>query len=368
MSASPVRQRWPDSLFGRLALLLVAVAIASHVLALSLMFELRPGGPPPEPPPARALAPGMTGSPLVRPGPPHGPPVSGMLLDIGVRLGAVLIAAWVGARWLSAPLRRLAGGTQALAADIRRAPLPLEGPAECREAGAVINRLQQSILAQMDERDRFVAAVSHDLRTPLTRLALRVESLDDAGERERFGRDIRAMETMIRATLGYLQGDAAEEEWTVLELGSLLSSVAEDRQDCGQPVTWPASASDARPLRVKARVSALRRALDNLVDNALFYGGTAELGLLVDGDRVRVSVADHGPGIPEHALEQVLQPFVRLDASRNRHTGGTGLGLAVVADTARRHGGRVELGNRPGGGLLAQLVLPLVDRAARQTA
>lgn len=354
-----VRRLWPDSLFGRLALLLVAVALVSHVLALSLLFELRPGGPP-GPPPAPALVAGMPPPMHAPPGPPHGPPLSGMLLDIGVRLGAVLLAAWVGARWLSAPLRRLAGGTQALAADIRREPLPLEGPAECREAGAVINQLRQSILTQMDERDRFVAAVSHDLRTPLTRLALRVESLADATERERFGRDIRAMETMIRATLGYLQGDAAEGDWIALDLASLLHSAAEDRQDCGQPVHWPAAVADTPAVRVKARVCALRRALDNLIDNALFYGGSAELGLRVEAGEARVTVADRGPGIPPEARERVLQPFVRLEASRNRHTGGTGLGLAVVNDIVRRHGGRVVLSDRPRGGLVAELVLPLL--------
>ena len=358
MNASAVRRWWPDSLFGRLALLLVLVAIASHLLALSLMFELRPGGPPHAPPP-HLMAPPDDDFPMPDEGPPGGPPITGMLLDIGVRLSAVLLAAWVGARWLSAPLRRLAAATQALASDIRGAPLSLEGPTECREAGAVINRLQQSILTQMDERDRFVAAVSHDLRTPLTRLALRVESLADDAERERFGRDIRAMETMIRATLSYLQGDAAEEACVLLEVATLLDSAAEDRQDCGQPVTWLAPPPDTPPVLVKVRVSALRRAVDNLIDNALFYAGSAELGLRVDGDTVRVSVADRGPGIPEADRDRVLQPFVRLEASRNRNTGGTGLGLAVVNDIARRHGGRVELSHRPAGGLLAEIVLPL---------
>lgn len=232
LNMSAWRRLWPDSLFGRLALLLVAVALISHVLALSLMFELRPVGPPPGLPPG--LPPGGPHGPQG----PHGPPWPDMLLDIGVRLSAVLLAAWVGARWLSAPLRRLAEATQALATDIRGAAVSLDGPSECRQAGEGINQLQQSILAQMDERDRFVAAVSHDLRTPLTRLALRVESLSDATERERFGRDIRAMETMIRDALGYLQGESAEEAWVMLDVATVLHSVAEDRQDCGQPVSW----------------------------------------------------------------------------------------------------------------------------------
>jgi protein-histidine pros-kinase len=210
-----------------------------------------------------------------------------------------------------------------------------------------------------------LAGISHDLRTPLTRLALRVESLTDATERERFGRDIRAMETMIRDTLGYLQGESAEEAWVMLDVATVLHSAAEDRQDCGQPVTWT-PAQDVGNVMVKAQLSALRRALDNLIDNALFYGSVADLSLRVEGTgpgaEVHLTVADRGPGIPAEERARVLQPFVRLEASRNRHTGGTGLGLAVVHDVARRHGGRVALHDRPGGGLQAELILPVAPR------
>jgi len=353
---------WPDTLFGRLALLLVVVALASHVLALSLLFELRPEfGPPPglpHPFPPPHGAPAMGNFP---PPPHHGPPLSGILLEMGVRLGALLLAAWVGARWLSAPLGRLARSTFELTANIHRPALRLEGTRECREAGAGINQLQQHILAQLEERDQFVAAVSHDLRTPLTRLALRAESLENETDRQRFGQDIREMDLMIRATLDHLCGSADQEATVHLDLASLVDSLVSDRREMGQSVHQvqpnDKAGSVATP-KIQAQVSAMRRCMGNLIDNAVAYGGGAEIGLEEDTQEVRVLVSDRGPSIPAGALEKVLRPFVRLETSRNRHTGGVGLGLAAVSDIMRRHGGRVELSNRSGGGLQAVLVFP----------
>lgn len=351
-------QCWPDSLFGRLAVLLIGVAIVSHVLALSLLFEMHPQEPAPHHGPPPPHLPGAMGASPGPPG-PGGHPLASMLIDIGVRLGAVLLAAWVGARWLSAPLKRLARATQALAADIHRAPLVPEGTRECREASAVINQLQQHILAQLEERDRFVAAVSHDLRTPLTRLALRAESLDSEAERQRFGKDIREMDLMIRATLDHLCGTADAETPVLLDLDSLVESLVADRQSCGQSVSLRELRPAGAPAPcIRAEVSALRRAIGNLIDNAVFYGGSAELAVCEESACVRILVIDSGPGIPAASLETVLKPFVRLDASRNRNTGGVGLGLSVVDDIARRHGGKVVLSNRSAGGLQAELVFP----------
>ena len=345
----------PDSLFGRLALLLGVAVVSSHVLALTLMLEVLPHpGPPPLPPP------GMQPSYFAGPGgpPDHpGPLASGLLLDIGVRLGALLLAAWVGARWLSDPVRRLAGAARELGHNIHRPPLPETGTLECREATRVFNQMQQHIRAQLEQRDQFVAAVSHDLRTPLTRLALRVESLSDGNERLRFGRDIAEMDSMIRATLDYLRGTADAEPWVALDLASLVDSVVHDQQDCGHDVAQEiASRSPLAPVRAQA--SALRRCLTNLLENAVRYGGAAEVRLAEDADTVRITVLDRGPGIPEAELVKVLQPFYRVEASRNRNSGGVGLGLATASDIARQHGGCVQLGNRPGGGLQAALVLP----------
>jgi signal transduction histidine kinase len=291
----------------------------------------------------------------------HGPPLSGILLEMGVRLGALLLAAWVGARWLSAPLGRLARSTHELTANIHRPALRLEGTRECREAGAGINQLQQHILAQLEERDQFVAAVSHDLRTPLTRLALRAESLENEVDRQRFGQDIREMDLMIRATLDHLCGTADQEPMVNLDLESLVDSMVSDRQDMGQnvmQVRQPECSCPAMAPHIRTQVSALRRCIDNLIDNAMFYGGGAEVGLEEDAGTVWVSVSDRGPGIPNDSLEKVLLPFMRLDASRNRNSGGVGLGLAAVADIVRRNGWRIELSNRQGGGLQAILLFP----------
>jgi protein-histidine pros-kinase len=338
----------PDSLFGRLALLLVAVAIASHVLALSLLFELRPAHPPPQ---LHGMPPG-----------PHGPPLEDMLMDIAVRLSAVLLAAWVGARWLAAPMHRLAEATRDLATNIHRAPIAEAGTRECREATAVINQLQQHIRAQLAERDQFVAAVSHDLRTPLTRLQLRVQSLEREEQRQRFGKDIAEMDSMIRATLDYLRGSADAEPWVALDLYALVQSLVHDQQDCGHDVSLAEEHPAAtQHLQLRAQLSALRRCITNLVDNAVRYGGSAEIAVLRDGSALCVRVCDRGPGIPADALQQVLQPFYRVESSRNRHSGGVGLGLATANDIARQHGARLVLSNRAGGGLQAEL---RVDAAA----
>lgn len=344
-----VLQRWlPDSLFGRLALLLSVVAIASHVLALSLLFEFRPepwGGAHPPPPPM--------------PPPPHGSPLQGMLMDISVRLSAVLLAAWVGARWLAAPMHRLAQATRELAGNIHRPPISPQGTRECREATSMINQLQAHICTQLEERDQFVAAVSHDLRTPLTRLALRVESLDNEQDRQRLGRDIAEMDQMIRATLDYLRGAAEAEPWVELDLRSLVESQVHDSQDCGDAVAMAQTTAEQHyALPIKAQVSAIRRSIANVMDNAVRYGGGAEITLQRIGSEVSLCICDRGPGIPPEALDKVLLPFYRVESSRNRHTGGVGLGLATANDIVKRHGGTFTLSNRSGGGLQVEMCFP----------
>lgn len=367
----------PDTLFGRLALLLAVAVLSSHVLALTLLFEMRPDFKPGFPPrgapweqttPGKLVVDPATGAQShVVPGPPShagpgphgGPPPAGLLLDIGVRLGALLLAAWVGARWLSDPVRRLAGAARELGHNIHRAPLPETGTLECREATQVFNQMQQHIRAQIEQRDQFVAAVSHDLRTPLTRLALRAESLKDEVERQRFAKDIAEMDAMIRATLDYLRGAADAEPWAPMDMDSLICSLAHDQQDCGHDVTVVATTSH-KLHPVRAQASALRRCLNNLLDNAVRYGGGAKVQLQQTGQTLRVLVRDQGPGIPEGELTKVLEPFYRVDSSRNRHTGGVGLGLAAAHDIARQHGGGLLLRNLPGGGLEAELALPVL--------
>lgn len=359
----------PSTLFGRLALLLFVAVLASHVLALTLMFNLHDltgHGPPPPPqvlqeaagePSAQAgerRPPWAPGEPGRRE--PPGPPSlwdAGLLLDIGVRLAALMVAAWVGARWLSKPIDRLALAARELGKNIDRPPLSEDGPAECKEAIQVFNQMQARIRQQLEERDRFVAAVSHDLRTPLTRLRLRAETLESSEDRRQFGRDIVEMDEMITATLDHLRGVADPEPMVPLDVKALVDSLADDQQACGHWVPVHGRAG-----LLPAQAGALRRCVGNLIGNAIRYGGQTEVFLWDTGDEVGIEVRDHGPGLPEAELERVMAPFYRVEGSRNRHHGGVGLGLSIARDIVARHQGSLQLRNAQGGGLLAIVVLP----------
>lgn len=352
----------PDTLRGRLTLLLVLAVLASHVLALSLMFELRPQ--PPQPPGMSRMAP-PPGPPPAQAGPGPGPrgllgmlqapaPLRwGLALDIAVRLAALAAAAWWAARWLTRPVQRLAEAAQALGHEGAVPPVPEEGPREFRQASRVFNQMQARIRQQLAERDRFLAAVSHDLRTPLTRLRLRTEALAQASERERMGRDIAEMDAMITATLEHLRGAAHAEPLAKVDVRALIDSMADDYLDTGHEIAVDGSCA---PLQV--RPGALRRCLDNLVGNALRYGGGAQVSVLDLGAAVRITVRDHGPGLPAQELAHVMEPFYRVEPSRNRASGGMGLGLSIARDIALRHSGTLVLRNATGGGLEAVLELP----------
>lgn len=331
----------PATLFGRLALLLLVTALVSHVLALTMMFELRP------------MPPGLGRHHLDGfDGPPPPPPMMhfGLLLDISIRLAAVALAAWVGASWLSQPIKRLAHAALELGHDIGRPPLPVQGPRECREATQVFNQMQAQIQQQLNDRDHFVAAVSHDLRTPLTRLRLRAESIEHPEQRRKFQQDIVEM---IRATLDYLRGTAEAEARVLLDVDALLDSIREDQLALGHTVTL---AGSAKP--VIAQASALRRCVVNLVENAIRYGQCAELRLIDSPDALCIEVRDRGPGLPEAELGKVMAPFYRVEGSRNRQHGGVGLGLSIAQDIARQHQGRLQLRNGDAGGLVVSVTLP----------
>ena len=332
----------PATLFGRLALLLLVTALISHVLALTMMFELRPMPPHHHP--------DDLGGP---------PPMMhlGLLLDIAIRLAAVALAAWVGASWLSQPIKRLAQAALELGHDIGRPPLQMQGPKECREATQVFNQMQAQIQQQLSDRDRFVAAVSHDLRTPLTRLRLRAEGIEHPEQRRKFQQDIVEMDEMIRATLDYLRGSADPEARVLLDIHALVDSLREDHAASGHEVSVVGSAA---PLMAQA--SALRRCVVNLVENAIRYGECAQIRLIDTPDSLCIEVHDRGPGLPEGELNKVMAPFYRVEGSRNRQHGGVGLGLSIAHDIARHHQGQLQLSNAAAGGLVARLSLPRVTK------
>lgn len=227
-----------------------------------------------------------------------------------------------------------------------------------RQAAQAFNAMQTRIRNDIEERERFLAAVSHDLKTPVTRLRLRSEMLKDAELRSRYLQDLDDMQDMLGGALDFLRGKAVEEALQPVDFVAMVESLADDFIETGALVTVQAPES----LRFVARPRALRRALSNLIDNAIKYGGLAEVSLFVANDELVITLLDDGPVLPESELERVFEPFYRMEASRNRDTGGVGLGLAIVRQIARSHGGTVVLEHRAEGGLRAVLRLPIIPR------
>ncbi len=278
---------------------------------------------------------------------------------IGIAAAAAA-AAWWAARRVARPLEVLAhGATRAGAGLAPDFAVPEPAPREVGAIASALASMHARLRGVVDDRTRMLAAISHDLRTPLTRLRLRAEQIPDPEERAKAAADIDEMERMIAETLAFARADALETGAERFDLAALLHSLVDDRIDLGADVAL--EGADAPPpggLVVEGRPGALRRALDNLVSNALAHGTHARLSLEAGAEHIRIHVDDAGPGVPPHELERVFAPFYRLEASRSRSTGGAGLGLAVARDIARAHGGDVVLVNRPGGGLRATLSLP----------
>ena len=270
-------------------------------------------------------------------------------------LSALAIAAvlWVVLARLLGPLRRLAQAAEALGRGEAQA-LPVTGPSEMQALTMAFNTMQERLQRLVRDRTQMLAALGHDLRSPLTALRLRVEMLDDDEDRARMTASLDEMQDMVEQTLTWARGVWSAEELADIDLSALIGELAEEAGMAGCAVDWPG----APPLMLRARPVALRRALRNLIDNACRYGGGVRIALEADAATARVRVMDHGPGIPEDQLAHVFDPFVRLEASRSRETGGTGLGLAIAHGVAQAHGGAVGLENRAGGGLCATFSLP----------
>jgi signal transduction histidine kinase len=267
---------------------------------------------------------------------------------------AIAILALLAMRWAVQPLRRLARAADALGRDLGGPPLPETGPREVRQAAHAFNTMQSRLASYLEDRLRILAAVSHDLKTPITRLKLRAEMLPDEAQKEKFLRDLDDMETLIGATLDFLRGEARKEASAQLDINALLSTLRDDMQDLGETVEVGGEA--LQPLL--ARPQALKRCLANLLENAVRYGGTAHVKVEDSPHELVLYIDDNGPGIPEEKLEQMFEPFRRGEDSRNRATGGVGLGLAIARNLARAHGGEVTLANKPDGGLRVKIALP----------
>lgn len=281
--------------------------------------------------------------------------------QIAIALGfvvlSILAASVVATYYLSKPLRRFADDLRRFGGDPRSGPVREAGPRELRAAIAAFNALQAQLRKFVEDRTAMLAAMSHDLRTPLTKIRLRGEFIDDDDQRERLFRDVDDLQAMADSALSFFRDDYKDEEATVFDFAGLLRTIADDYSDQGKPVFY------AGPERFafSGRPFSFRRACANLVDNALKYGNRAELELKCSATQIHLKVIDHGPGIPLYALEKVFAPFYRLEQSRNRSTGGMGLGLTSARAVIQAHGGDISLSNRQGGGLEVNVTLPAMS-------
>lgn len=273
---------------------------------------------------------------------------------IALFLVSIGFLAYLVARMTTRPLGRLAQAARDLGNDINHPPLELAGASEIRQASAAFNAMQARIRQYILQRTQMLAAITHDLQTPLTRLRLRLEKVSDTELRERLVGDLSAMQQMVREGLDLARSMDTTETMQALDLDSLLDSVCADATDAGQQVQLAGSAGMA----LMGRPLALRRCLVNLVDNAIKYGQHASVTVERIAGAARIRIRDSGPGIATAQLGRVFEPFYRIESSRSRESGGTGLGLTIARNIAEQHGGSVELANHPGGGLEVTLLLP----------
>ena len=278
-------------------------------------------------------------------------PLAWLILTVVV---VIVVTVWAAHR-MTRPLRRFAAAADRFGVDMRAPPMPEHGSREMRRATVAFNRMQERLRRFVDDRTMMLAAISHDLRTVLTRLRLRAEFIEDMEQQDKAVADIDEMQAMLDETLSFARDDAQEEETVKTDLSSLLQSLCSLFTDTGQDVSFDGPAH----LPLNCRPVSLRRALRNLLDNAVRYGNRAQVQLSEDGREAVVEITDNGPGIPENMRSRVFQPFFRLESSRSRETGGTGLGLSSARTIIRRHGGDITLHDAPRGGLLARVVLPI---------
>ena len=276
-----------------------------------------------------------------------------IMLWFAVGALALVPLAWSFARAFSRQIRRFAEAADRLGADPQSPPLQEEGAAELRVAARALNRMQGRIADHLAERTAMIGAIAHDLRTPLARIAFRVEPAPEP-MRDRVLADVAQMQAMISATIGFVRSTGGEHRRVPVDLAALVRALVEQERDMGRPVTL----AHVDAASVAGDPIPLERLIQNLVENGIAYAGGVALSLMREGDMIVLSAADRGPGLSAELLERVFQPFARADPSRNRATGGIGLGLTIARAVAEDHGGTLRLANRAGGGLEAVLRLP----------
>ncbi|AHL35323.1 histidine kinase [Pseudomonas brassicacearum] len=341
-----------DSLFGRLFGVLLLAIVLAHLLAFAWFFHY--DQPPPPGPPPEFSRQGEGPPPFgPRPSRPPRPWFGGPVVPLTFQFVLLIAAAWYGAKLLTRPIQRLSDAAERLSENLDSPPLDENGPREARQAAHTFNLMQQRIREQVQQRSRMLGAVSHDLRTPLSRLKLRLEQIDDLKLQGQMRQDLDDMIGMLDATLTYLHEQRTSEALQWMDVQALVESLSENAQDQGADVQ---ASGCCAPLQVQPM--ALRSCINNLMDNALRYAGHTLITLEDQGHQVLIRVIDHGPGIAADKREAVFEPFFRLEGSRNRNSGGVGLGMTIAREAAERLGGQLSLEETPGGGLTAVISLP----------
>ena len=277
------------------------------------------------------------------------------LITIALMLLSTLMVALVATRYLATPLERFAEGARRFGMDHKAPPIPVIGPYEIRQAILAFNAMQAQLKHFLQDRTQMLAAISHDLRAPLTRMRLRGEFIEDPEQQSRLFRDVDEMQTMVNSALEFFRDDARLENATAFDLAELLHTIVDDLKDAGTEVSF----QGPHRLVYVGRPIGIKRALVNLIDNAIKYGGEASVTLETNAHRVEIRILDRGPGIAPEYIDQVFTPFFRIEGSRNKNTGGVGLGLSAARATVLEHGGMLTLDNRRDGGLEARVSLPL---------
>lgn len=287
--------------------------------------------------------------------PKTGPAVSWQFIVSMALMGLVVlvVSIWAIGR-VTAPLAAFAQAATALGKNLKAEPVRESGTREVRQATRAFNDMQTRLIRLIEGRTRMLAAISHDLRTPLTLLRLRVESAPECEDREKMLATINEMNGMIGSVLDLARSDASLENRRPMDLTALVESIVDDMKDAGFPVTMQPSSS----VIYECYGAALKRAVTNLIDNAVKYGRTARVAICEVPTLLKIIVEDEGPGIPEHELGRVTEPFYRVEESRSRESGGAGLGLAIAGSVIEAHGGELKLANRREGGLRAEVRLP----------
>ncbi|MCK0716351.1 ATP-binding protein [Chromohalobacter sarecensis] len=278
-----------------------------------------------------------------------------LFVSIAVLLTVIALSLW-GIRWSTRPLSVLAKAARRLGDDLESPPLAERGPRELRDTAMAFNRMSERIRHQVEERERLFSAISHDLKTPITRLRLRAEMLDSSAQREAFIRSLDEMDQLVKGALASVKGLDLHETASAIDVDALVKGIMEDlavHEGASIHLEGHAGWLSAKPL-------ALKRCLANLIENGIFYAQHVFITLQRDSQRIVIDIGDDGPGIPQAQRERVFQPFVRLEPSRSRHTGGSGLGLAIARHIVSAHGGEVYLSESREGGLNVRLSLPLV--------